>query len=247
MRVKSNWCLSLNFGDVLTPYIVQKITGELPYYLDLEDKREKVVMAGSTLHWCDKNCVAWGSGVCDVGNRLKPGVKIRAVRGPISREIAAMDGIDCDVMGDPALVLPRLYKPKSGQRAKLGFVPHYIEQDGVFDLVREAEGMRTINVFDPVEKVVDDICGCDAILSSSLHGLIVADAYGVPSRWMRVTDRLCGDGTKFRDYYASIGIENAEPMEFLQAVIEPVDDIVRQIPKNEVKLDVDKLLAVKPF
>ncbi len=55
--------------------------------------------------------------------------------------------------------------------------------------------------------MIDNILSCEIILSSSLHGLIVADAYNTPSSWIKFSNKVYGNGFKFRDYYASIGYE----------------------------------------
>src|SRR5690606_2919216 len=59
----------------------------------------------------------------------------------------------------------------------------------------------------PELAVVDQIRACRVILSSSLHGLVVAHAYGIPAAWVQFSDKLSGDGSKFRDHAASIGVE----------------------------------------
>jgi hypothetical protein len=68
-------------------------------------------------------------------------------------------------------------------------------------------------VFDPPADVVGAIAGCDFVLSSSLHGLVVADSFGIPNAWLRVSDRQRGEGFKYRDYYAAFGLEAGEPWE----------------------------------
>jgi hypothetical protein len=43
-------------------------------------------------------------------------------------------------------------------------------------------------------------------VSSSLHGIIVAHAFGIPAAWLRWSDKLSGDGVKFRDHAALVGL-----------------------------------------
>jgi hypothetical protein len=58
------------------------------------------------------------------------------------------------------------------------------------------------------EAVFRDVAACESILSSSLHGLITADSFGIPSAWIELSSKVLGDGFKFRDYFSSIGIRH---------------------------------------
>ena len=152
---------------------------------------------------------------CGVRGPSRPNIALRcqprrilAVRGPLSRELCLRNGVDCPAIhGDPALLMPAVYRPAGRIRHGLGIIPHYVDQDTAFIARCRAAGLTVINVSAEIESFVNQVVGCAGILSSSLHGLICADAYGVPSRWIRISDRVLGDGFKFRDYYASQGVE----------------------------------------
>jgi pyruvyltransferase len=50
---------------------------------------------------------------------------------------------------------------------------------------------------------------CERIVSSSLHGLVIADAYGIPNAWLNSDggaggSRPGGGEFKFYDYFASV-------------------------------------------
>jgi hypothetical protein len=65
------------------------------------------------------------------------------------------------------------------------------------------------NVINPLGDplaVIDHMRKFSPILSSSLHGIILAHAYGIPAAWVRLSDKLFGDGVKFADYADSVGI-----------------------------------------
>lgn len=56
---------------------------------------------------------------------------------------------------------------------------------------------------DDYKGVIDQIVQSKLIISSSLHGVILADAYGIPSVWYRGLDKVID--FKYYDYYASTG------------------------------------------
>ena len=53
------------------------------------------------------------------------------------------------------------------------------------------------------KKVIDKICSCKVIYTSSLHGIILAEAYGVPAVFYRGLPNIID--FKYKDYYASTG------------------------------------------
>ena len=71
---------------------------------------------------------------------------------------------------------------------------------------RDSAQLQLIDIQDPIETVIDRIASCDCIASSSLHGLIVSHAYGVPAVWIKFRDLPSGDDVKFHDYYLSLGL-----------------------------------------
>ena len=51
---------------------------------------------------------------------------------------------------------------------------------------------------------VDELCACEYVISSSLHGLILAETYHIPTLWATFSDNINGGTFKYMDYYKSI-------------------------------------------
>ena len=60
--------------------------------------------------------------------------------------------------------------------------------------------------------VIDQVNSCERILSSSLHGLIVSDAYQVPNCWIELSGNISGGYFKFHDYASSVGRDFVNPI-----------------------------------
>jgi hypothetical protein len=179
---------------------------------------------------------------------IDPAARILAVRGPLTRQRALECGADCPpVYGDPALLLPLLYQPIEPQRrGRVGVIPHYFDKPYVLARWRPPPDCKLIDIQSRVETVIDDIVGCDHILSSSLHGLIVAHAYGVPALWVRFSDRLIGDGSKFADYLRSVDLTVNEPIGLDVRTFDPELHIA-QIPSARPRIDTAALWDRCPF
>lgn len=183
-----------NFGDVLTPYIIKTLTGK-----DVEhsNEGEHILMCGSILSQSNENSIVLGAGFMserDVFGEIK---EVSLVRGILSKIYLNQHGHGQKAMvGDPAIILPLIYQPQVTKKHKVGIVPHYADME----VAKQYENTRIIDLTWPVEQVIDWICECDCIASTSLHGVIVAQAYGIPAAWIQLSDNLAGDDFKFRDY-----------------------------------------------
>jgi len=200
----------LNVGDAITPYLVRRLTGKETYRV-----RSNAVMhllgVGSILHLAGSRSLVWGSGVIDPrrlpGRETLEHARFLALRGRLTQQLLAANGADVSgaMLGDPALLMPLFYQPaRSRRHYRIGLVPHYVDRDRpVVRYMAGLPGVKLIDVRQQPEPFIDAIAECEAIVSSSLHGLILADSYRIPNRWVRFSDDLIGGEFKFRDYYST--------------------------------------------
>lgn len=224
------WCKTHNFGDEIGPYLIERLSGSTPEYHDprrvgwirkrLLRKRNTILLSvGSIIDCSDESCIVWGSGIMSQEEVIHGG-SIRAVRGPRTKERLDQLGIFCpNVFGDPALLLPLVFaKPSSKTQKIIGIIPHKLDYAFFKSLIGKANGMDVIDLTDEVENVIQRICSCEAIISTSLHGIIVAHAYGIPAVWMKRGD-IDGDDVKFSDYFSSIHIKPYAPISSAKLVV----------------------------
>jgi len=206
-----------------------------------------LIAIGSILQWATPQTIVWGSGFISAKSAIhaQP-LKICAVRGPLSRQRVLNLGYECpEVYGDPALLYPRYYHPPQTRKHKLGLVAHYIDRhDPQFSKLKASGKVLDINVKGSVNNVIAQINSCERIISSSLHGLILADAYGIPSTWIKITDKVIGNGFKFRDYFASVGRDIKDPLVIADGV--GIKEILQSFRPYTIDIDLEKLLACCP-
>jgi len=241
-----------NWGDALNPILIENMTGKKPI-ISTEvfniKKNDVYCVIGSILEIIPgKNYVVWGSGFISSSSQfnVKP-KEIYAVRGPRTRELILKSGIYCpEVYGDPAILYPCFYRPKIEKKYKLGIIPHYIDQNNPqLNTFKNEPYVLIIDILSGVKKVVDDICSCEIIASSSLHGVIAADSYGVPAIWIEFSKNVKGDGFKFYDYFESVGRENEVPLIITQSTT--IKEIIDQHKDYIIELDINKFIDSCPF
>lgn len=252
-----NWAtqgvISYNWGDKLNDWMGRKLSG-----LDVIHRSDVYPYPPRPIHYwigshlgtacSDPNATIWGAGCISASVPLvgRP-KKISAVRGWLSNERLKKAGLPApDIVGDVALLLPRLYEPRRNlERRSLGVIPHCFEwNEEFFRRTREWEDVRVIDICGGIEGVIEQIVACDRIVSSSLHGIICADAYGVPSIWLRASDKPVGDGFKFRDYFSSVGRPDREPFVVMAATERAeLEDLFYDY---QINIDLDALWAACP-
>ena len=153
--------------------------------------------------------------------------------------------------GDPALLLPLYYQPKTiNKKFKLGIIPHVIDQQHPFVLnIRQNHPDVLIIDLGNYRKwtdVIDQICSCEQIASSSLHGLIVSDAYGIPNCWIELTGNISGGYFKFYDYASSIDRTFVQPLTVNEET--SFDTIFKEVDKwQRPHIDIQSILQACPF
>ena len=197
-----------NFGDILNGPLLDHYG--VKYVHSRQHEVSDLFVIGSVARLARPESIVCGSGSIRLGEKQYKGVDWRAVRGPLTRQEVIKNGGDCPkIYGDPALLLPR-FVPEQPKKHKIGFTLHYYHRyPHVVDAIR-ADGYHYIDILnnDPIQ-VAKEISSCEKIISTSLHGVIAAHAYGIPAAHVRMDalPNLHGDGLKFRDHYLAMDIE----------------------------------------
>jgi succinoglycan biosynthesis protein ExoV len=226
MRKVYSWRGKPNFGDRLTGFILDQLRVQNTWAPPAE---ADLVAVGSVLghlpHGWDGAVVGAGMMYPDTVTDLS-NARVRALRGKLTRGLVV--GVDQPlrvVLGDPGLLMPLFVRPC---RAKydLGIVPHWSDTE----LVQRFPYAHVIDVAQAPECVAAEIASCERIISSSLHGLVVADAYGI-SRQAELfarADREGGD-FKFRDYQSVYDSDNPRFGEMWRAPHKEVEGIQKTL------------------
>jgi hypothetical protein len=190
-----------NFGDVLTPKLFDYYSLKYEY----QENNFNTICIGSTGNKVTNDCLVLGTGIAWENTKLNPNANWLFTRGPLTRKSLIKSGGNCpEIYGDPALLLP-LFCSESKKEYDIGIVPHMKE----YEMVKKKypnHKVINLNNQDPLS-VAKEITKCRSIISSSLHGIICAHAYNIPCAWVKFSNLIIGDDTKFKDHYLSIGLE----------------------------------------
>ena len=191
-----------NFGDLLGPWIVARICDILNLGSAVS-RKHRLLTVGSIINTVAREGdTVWGSGIH--GNMLPlqsaiPQLDVRAVRGPLTAALLRESGNSVpDVYGDPALLVPHLWSDSElGVQRRSGgtvFVPNYYDLAAAPDNALNPRG-------DVVERI-RAIASAERVIASSLHGIVIAEAYGVPAVLVAsaIERRF-----KYEDYYGGTG------------------------------------------
>ena len=195
-----------NFGDELSPIIVRAISGR-DVVNSGSSNNKSMVAIGSYIQMAREGDIIWGSGVRNIDQVCNyKTLSVRAVRGPITRKYLEMKSIIVPkIYGDPALLVPKLFNIEKNVNMydKIGFIPHYTALDKYTNfLEKHKDNVEVISPLDDPFSIISKIIGTKYVISSSLHVIILADAYNIPNYWLY--DHQLNEGTlKFEDYFAS--------------------------------------------
>jgi pyruvyltransferase len=250
--LKVHWSRSKpNFGDWLSPALCEMLSGRSVVYAPVA--RCDLVAVGSLWErlpsrWLSRRVDVWGTGAIQAHAPRRGRHRYHALRGPLTAGLLL--GHTVAVLGDPGLLAPRLLPDRAlPKRHALGIVPHYKDARlrCIAELSAHFGGAPVIDVFEAPVRVIERIAACHVIVSSSLHGLVVAEALGIPAVWLVASGQVRGAGWKFRDYYGAFGVIDPRPFSAAELLGSSLADLEAAAPRPAVSASVDALAASFPF
>ena len=159
-----------------------------------------VATPGRSLH-------VWGTGSLRQEDRLSGLHRLHALRGRLT--LARCERVETPPrLGDPGLLAGLLLDGPVEKRHAVGVIPHLADREHteVVSFVSRTANARLLALTSPVGDLLAAVASCERILSSGLHGLVFADAFGIPNRWFTASGALTGGRHKFDDYYSAFDL-----------------------------------------
>lgn len=235
----------VNFGDYISLKLVERIVNtpvkvhkNFPW-----NKYVKLIAVGSMMSFAKDGDVIWGTGIngklLDKKHYPFTHLDIRSVRGPLTRAYLKenLGIIAPEIYGDPALLIPYLFpefKKKKNPSRPYIIIPHFTENK----LFPKNECPQVVYPTEPWDEIIRQILDSEFVISSSLHGLIIADAFGIPCRMLKITDTE--PLFKYQDYYFGTNRPN-----FTFAT--SIEEALQIGPEAPLFCDLQKLYNAFPF
>jgi hypothetical protein len=200
-----------NFGDTMQCHINAALFGTRTRHVETEGYR--LLGAGSIAHRARRGDIIWGSGFKEnplpLSAEDKETIEVRAVRGPLTADYLSRNGVDTTHISwffDPGLLIGEIFADQISRcRALAGrpdgilLIPHY--KDTLrFQTSFVGRGYRIRSVDCDLFEMVTAILGAELVISTSLHGIILAEALHVPAILM--SPPASEPFTKYQDYYS---------------------------------------------
>ncbi len=274
-KVKVCYSVRDNIGDAINPLIIENIIGYQVEHAEWNECETSGIGSGLRRFFMPRKdifsskegfrkkltglcsyrpCQLWSAGFIRYGTVLevptRSHLRIASVRGRLSKErIEEILGkpIECS-LGDGGLLAADLLSEKPGKKYSLGIIPHQREkEEPEYAMLQEKiPGSTIIDVsMEPME-ALKKIAECSCIVSSSLHGLIIADSFGIPNQRVILTDKLAGDGFKFDDYYSSFSC-SPEPLNLKEKLAVDIDQIKSMYGISSTAVDQKKAEIIRDF
>lgn len=200
-----------NFGDLIGPALVEEILRRNGLqFSNSAGIGQRLLTVGSILHLAQHKDIVWGSGRngrITTEKHTARDLDIRMLRGPLTKAFVESIGLKApNLFGDPALLLghlfPRLLDRSARPSHEVTFVPN------LHDPVPLRCRKWTVHPRGDLWSTIERIASSRFVIASSLHGVIVAEALGIPARLLRSRSE---PEFKYADYYLGTGRPDYTP------------------------------------
>lgn len=250
------WIRSPNFGDALNPLLHKAIIGKDPVWADPGEQAGTVLAIGSLAHCAHPGSILWGTGAMadDMPLQCDKTTVATAVRGPLTAWLLKKQGVDISntIFADPAILLPRyfLFPDDTPLGPPNLVIPHYADVQRAVTY-KWGDDYEILSPMKDAEFLIRKISRAETVITSSLHILIVAEAYNIPVVWVEFGDSVAGKGFKFWDHF--LGTVRTPPTAVqIRGDTIPWNQILDELdfweaPKIDLQDVGDWLLQVCPF
>ena len=200
--MKVYWCAHCgrgrNFGDNLGVWLLRRYGVSVEWAPAPE---ADLVCVGSVLARVPNGWTGTvlGSGFIRAGeSRDLSRARVLAVRGELTRD--ACNLLPSTPLGDPGILVDEILVERPAKRKRALVVPHHADRRMRWRHL----GTPYASVTGDPQKLLGAIASAELVHTSSLHGLIAADVFGVP-HVLEPHEKVRGGLFKFADYASAFG------------------------------------------
>lgn len=247
-----SWDTTGDWGDYLSPVLCSLISNYNINQIPLNDSSDtfRHYVIGNILGEIKSpNSSVWGSGFASSTEQLTVEPRdINSVRGPLSRNIILKQGFNCPkIYGDPILLYPKfINKPTVLKQHRYGIIVNDDELNHPW--INNIDNSYNVNIINikttDIDYFIREVNKCAIILSTRLNGVIIGDAYKLPSYWIQLEGTTI-DNFPFHDYLGSVQRPVIDPIKPKNT--DEIDDISYQFYHYKLKIDLEGLYNACPF
>ena len=227
-----------NFGDLLGPIITKEILLKRNIKGKFIQNNIKFLTIGSIIHFANDNDHIWGSGINGKvkSNLTFNNLNIHSVRGPLTKDILTKKGLKVpEIYGDPGILFGYFFPEYKNlkKKRKYLFIPNYNDKN----FYKNNLGIKVTLPIYPLKIILKDIAESEIIITSSLHGIVLADSLDIDCIILKSYSE---DQFKYKDYLFGTGRDK-----FSWALT--LSDALKSQPIEKCKIDHIKLLDTFPY
>ena len=162
-------------------------------------------------------------------------------------------------MADPGILAPMLInitnisELNNTKKYNLCIIPHYVDKKKNKTIKKRIHVNNSIiiNIEQNPIKFLESILQCKNVISSGLHGLIIADSLGIPNMRIRLSNKILGGNYKFGDYYSAYGFKLPPTIDLSRTIFKEKHlkylRSIYAISKDKIRKKQCELLSNFPF
>lgn len=231
-----------NLGDELSPIIYEWMLQQKGIDKNAKTRKtHRLLAVGSIVGAETCDCTIWGSGIQMISGieklletRKYRKMDVRAVRGPLTLQAIWYAQFHdtkphyIPAYGDPAILMPLIYPSHNKKKIyDVSVILHFSARGNDTWINND---LHYIDILTKNYKLfIDEIRYSKKIISSSLHGIILAESYGVPAIFLNTGGHFVeGALTKFYDWYYST---NRWSVKMARSIDEALEMEPMELPK----------------